>query len=86
MRFCFVPRGKSAWSSRLFRVLYGKCVPVVLNDDYEVPFLSLFENKATWFIRWPMREVGDDLAHFLMNFDTAFLEKMTQNAHEAKCW
>lgn len=40
-RFCFVPRGKSAWSSRLFRTMFGKCVPVILNDDYEMPFSSL---------------------------------------------
>ncbi len=44
-RFCFVPRGKSAWSSRLFRILFGKCVPVILNDDYELPFISLFGSK-----------------------------------------
>ncbi|CAE8644132.1 unnamed protein product, partial [Polarella glacialis] len=33
-RFCFVPRGKSAWSSRFFRVLFAGCVPVLLNDYY----------------------------------------------------
>ncbi|CAD7936752.1 unnamed protein product [Amoebophrya sp. A25] len=85
-RFCFVPRGKSAWSSRLFRVLYGKCVPVLLNDDYEVPFVSLFENKDNWFIRWPMREANRDLAHFLFNFDIEVLKQMVKNAIEPKCW
>jgi hypothetical protein len=47
-KFCFVPRGKSAWSSRLFRVLFAKCVPVILNDDYEIPFLGLMENQDNW--------------------------------------
>eukprot|EP00392_Amoebophrya_sp_AT5.2_P015445 g15651.t1 len=85
-RFCFVPRGKSAWSSRLFRVLYGQCIPVLLNDDYEVPFVSLFDNKDNWFLRWPMREVNKDLAHYLMNFDVEILKQMQRNAIEPKCW
>ncbi|CAD7949945.1 unnamed protein product [Amoebophrya sp. A120] len=85
-RFCFVPRGKSAWSSRLFRVLYGQCVPVILNDDYEVPFTSLFDNKDNWYVRWPMREVGKELAHFLMNFDLNLVAQMQKNAIEPKCW
>ena len=87
-RFCFIPRGKSAWSSRFFRVLYGKCIPVLLNDDYEVPFLSLLDKRGreTWFIRWPMREVNDDLLGFLRGFDDDFLAKMSQNAQQAKCW
>lgn len=85
-KFCFIPRGKSGWSSRLFRVLYAKCVPVLLNDDYEIPFLGLFENKDEWLIRWPMREVNDDLALLLRNFDNNVIENMIKKAEEAKCW
>merc|ERR1719245_2803195 len=85
-RFCFIPRGKSAWSSRLFRTLYAKCVPVLLNDDYEVPFMALLENKHNWLIRWQMRNVTDHLADTLRAMDFALLERMVRSANEAKCW
>merc|ERR1711907_862196 len=33
--FCFVPRGKSAWSSRFFQTFFAGCIPIILNDLYE---------------------------------------------------
>ncbi|CAK0870545.1 unnamed protein product [Prorocentrum cordatum] len=85
-RFCFVPRGKSAWSSRMFRVLFGGCVPVLLNDDYELPFQALLGSAEEWLIRWPMREVTDELADTLRRLDTKTLEQMVRHAREPRCW
>merc|ERR1712178_84304 len=94
-RFCFVPRGKSAWSSRLFRVLYAQCVPVVLNDDYEIPFADLFgegnmipdvPRTDNWIVRWPMRKVNAQLADVLRSIPLEVLDTMVQNAHYARCW
>jgi len=94
-RFCFVPRGKSAWSSRLFRVLYARCVPVVLNDDYEVPFADLFgegnmipdvPRVDNWIVRWPMRKVNAKLASILRGVPIDTLNQMVESAHFARCW
>jgi len=79
-RFCFVPRGKSAWSSRLFRVLFGGCVPVLLNDDYVMPFEGLLEHRDDWYVRWPMREVSEALAEHLRSVEASKIEEMIENA------
>jgi len=55
--FCFVPRGKSAWSSRFFQTFFAGCVPVLLNDRYEPPFGEIAD-VSSFTIKWPMAEVG----------------------------
>ena len=85
-RFCFVPRGVSGWTSRLFRALFAGCVPVVLSDDYEIPFLSLFKQEMDWFIRWPMRQVDEALVQYLKNFDINLWMRMRQNGMKVRCW
>jgi len=54
--FCFVPRGKSAWSSRFFQTFFAGCVPIVLNDLYEPPFGEIVDLPSA-IIKWPMKEV-----------------------------
>ena len=39
-RFCLVPRGRAAWSVRFFETLWAGCVPVLLSDHYEVPYIN----------------------------------------------
>eukprot|EP00397_Hematodinium_sp_SG-2012_P036413 GEMP01039312.1.p1 GENE.GEMP01039312.1~~GEMP01039312.1.p1 ORF type:complete len:279 (+),score=53.28 GEMP01039312.1:991-1827(+) len=69
--FCFIPRGISAWSSRLFRTMFADCIPVLLNDYYEVPF-SEFLDVHDWMIKWPMKDLDGQL--LLMN-----LQRMMRN-------
>merc|ERR1712187_80094 len=54
--FCFVPRGKSAWSSRFFQTFFAGCIPIVLNDRYEPPFGEIVDIPAA-VIKWSMKEV-----------------------------
>merc|ERR1712124_169376 len=54
--FCFVPRGKSAWSSRFFQMFFAGCIPVLLNDLYEPPFGELLKIPS-FVIKWPMAQV-----------------------------
>ena len=36
--FCLVPRGSSAWTIHLYESFFFGCVPVILSDDFEMPF------------------------------------------------
>eukprot|EP00928_Gymnodinium_smaydae_P014308 TRINITY_DN15218_c0_g1_i3.p1 TRINITY_DN15218_c0_g1~~TRINITY_DN15218_c0_g1_i3.p1 ORF type:complete len:517 (-),score=80.81 TRINITY_DN15218_c0_g1_i3:131-1681(-) len=84
-RFCFVPRGKSAWSSRFFRVLFSGCVPVLLNDYYDPPFDALL-NVPDFVLRWPMRQVGTQLLDALRAVPEEAMDRLLDKAREARCW
>eukprot|EP00746_Dinoflagellata_sp_MGD_P131008 gnl/MRDRNA2_/MRDRNA2_64838_c0_seq1.p1 gnl/MRDRNA2_/MRDRNA2_64838_c0~~gnl/MRDRNA2_/MRDRNA2_64838_c0_seq1.p1 ORF type:complete len:186 (+),score=17.13 gnl/MRDRNA2_/MRDRNA2_64838_c0_seq1:27-584(+) len=84
-KFCFIPRGKSAWSSRFFRVMFSDCIPVLLNDYYEVPFEALLD-VTRFTIKWPMRAVGDRFLNFLRELSSDVLDKMVTRLQEARCW
>lgn len=84
-RFCFVPRGKSAWSSRFFRVLFAGCVPVLLNDYYEPPFDALID-VPSFVIRWPMRAVDERLIDALRAVPLEALDHMLESARLNRCW
>ncbi|CAE7201850.1 unnamed protein product [Symbiodinium natans] len=84
-RFCFVPRGKSAWSSRFFRVLFSDCLPVLLNDFYEPPYGEIFDASG-FTVRWPMQQVGQELLDTLRAVPVQALETMLEKAHQHRCW
>lgn len=84
-RFCLVPRGKSAWSSRFFRALFAGCVPVLLNDEYEAPF-EAFLDVPRWLIKWPMRKVDDGLLNYLRALPTGTLDSMLHVVETDRCW
>lgn len=84
-RFCLVPRGKSAWSSRFFRVLFAGCVPVLLNDYYEPPF-EAFLDVTKWLIKWPMRRVDDGLLDYLRAVPMGTVESMLDHSRRDRCW
>ncbi|CAE8602081.1 unnamed protein product [Polarella glacialis] len=72
-RFCFVPKGKSAWSLRFYESLFANCVPVVLSDFWELPFES-FLDLPSFVIKWPMDKVGDRLMEYLEALSDEVLE------------
>merc|ERR1712118_638366 len=73
-RFCFVPKGKSAWSLRFYEALFANCVPVVLSDHWELPFGD-FLDVASFTIRWPMSRADSKMVEFLM-----------ERGRQARCW
>lgn len=85
--FCFVPRGKSAWSSRFFQTFFAGCVPVLLNDRYEAPFGQLLDVAAT-HIKWPMADVPGVVAHLRMLRDQGaeVVRAMLARGCELRCW
>ncbi|KAF4678306.1 hypothetical protein FOL47_000035 [Perkinsus chesapeaki] len=53
-KFCLVPRGKSAWSLRLYEALWAGCVPVILSDRWSLPFPQYLPEQH-YALRFPMR-------------------------------
>merc|ERR1712080_90699 len=84
-RFCLVPKGKSAWSLRLYEALFAGCVPVVLSDFWELPF-EAFLHVPGFVIKWPMGEVGDDLLAYLEGLPNQVLEGLVSTARRERCW
>lgn len=85
--FCFVPRGKSGWSSRYFQTYYAGCIPVILNDRYEPPF-GEFVDVAASAIKWPMADVPG-LVKFLRKLRDErpdIIQIYREAGKELRCW
>jgi len=85
--FCFVPRGKSAWSSRFFQTYFAGCVPVILNDRYEPPFGELVDVTSST-IKWPMAEVKELVAYLrgLRDERPQAVHELREAGRELRCW
>lgn len=84
-RFCFVPKGKSAWSLRFYEALFAGCVPVVLSDHWEFPFED-FLDVPSFVIKWPMAKVGDRLLELLQQIPDEVLDAYMQSGQRNRCW
>mmetsp|Transcript_106891 Transcript_106891/g.312504 ORF Transcript_106891/g.312504 Transcript_106891/m.312504 type:complete len:563 (-) Transcript_106891:57-1745(-) len=84
-RFCFVPKGKSAWSLRFYEALFANCVPVVLSDFWELPFQD-FLDLPSFVIKWPMESVGDELLDYLNKLPDSVLEAYMESSRRLRCW
>lgn len=84
-KFCFVPKGKSAWSLRFFEALFANCVPVVLSDYWELPFQD-FLNVPSFVIKWPMESVGDELLGYLASLPDEVVEAYMESSRRLRCW
>merc|ERR1711879_807221 len=62
--FCLVPMGTSSWTNHLYEAFFAGCIPVILSDDFEVPFADLIDWPSL-SVKWPMREIGTELYNYL---------------------
>eukprot|EP00438_Fugacium_kawagutii_P022000 Skav217028 [mRNA] locus=scaffold1803:338853:352289:- [translate_table: standard] len=84
-KFCFVPKGKSAWSLRFFEALFANCVPVVLSDFWELPSESIVD-LPSFVIKWPMDKVGDTLMDYLESISDSTLQEYMDSSKAWRCW
>eukprot|EP00927_Polykrikos_kofoidii_P072226 TRINITY_DN68369_c0_g1_i1.p1 TRINITY_DN68369_c0_g1~~TRINITY_DN68369_c0_g1_i1.p1 ORF type:complete len:615 (+),score=103.34 TRINITY_DN68369_c0_g1_i1:191-2035(+) len=84
-RFCFIPKGKSAWSLRFFEALFANCVPVVLSDNWELPF-EAFLDLPSFVIKWPMHDVGDKLLEALHGMPDDIVDRYMDAGRRLRCW
>jgi len=85
--FCFVPRGKSAWSSRFFQTFFAGCIPVLLNDRYEPPFGEVV-NLPSSVIKWPMTEVSELITYLrrLRKDHPDVIQRLREAGRKLRCW
>lgn len=84
-KFCFVPKGKSAWSLRFYEALFAGCVPVVLSDNWELPFED-FIDLPSFVIKWPMTSVDDRLLKHLRSQSDDVVTKYMLRGQQLRCW
>ncbi|CAD7934318.1 unnamed protein product [Amoebophrya sp. A25] len=83
-KFCFIPRGKSAWSLRFFESLFTNCVPVLLSDLWELPFED-FLDVSKFVIKWPAANT-DGLLQYLRSIPDTIVENYMAEARRVRCW
>merc|ERR1712217_247287 len=85
--FCFVPRGKSAWSSRFFQTFFAGCIPVLLNDNYEPPFGELVHMPSA-VIKWRLSQVKELVAYLrnLLKAEPDTIRALRDAGQELRCW
>jgi hypothetical protein len=85
--FCFVPRGKSAWSSRFFQTFFAGCIPIILNDRYEPPF-GEFLDVPKFALKWPMAEVGELVTYLrrLHQERPDVIQSLRAAGEAVRCW
>lgn len=84
-KFCFVPRGKSGWSLRLFEVMFAGCVPVMLSDRWELPFED-FLDVTRFVIKWPSTKIGIELLDYLRSLPDSVVQSYMDEIERVRCW
>lgn len=84
--FCIVPKGVGTWTHRLYEALLAGCIPVVLSDDFVLPFPELPWSEFS--VRWPMGEVDNVTfpGHLRRLYDSGKAFAMKKSVDKHSCW
>lgn len=83
--FCLIPMGTSSWTNHLYEAFYAGCIPVILSDDFQVPFDELIEWPSL-SIKWPMADVSMELYRHLEATPLAEIRSMKAAVDAHACW
>jgi len=83
--FCLAPRGITPWTIHLYVAMLAGCIPIILSDDYEVPFQSIID-WPSFSIKWPQNDAGRGLYKYLASLDPSRLAEMKRKVDENACW
>eukprot|EP00927_Polykrikos_kofoidii_P060795 TRINITY_DN55706_c0_g1_i1.p1 TRINITY_DN55706_c0_g1~~TRINITY_DN55706_c0_g1_i1.p1 ORF type:complete len:613 (+),score=54.83 TRINITY_DN55706_c0_g1_i1:201-2039(+) len=83
--FCLVPRGSSAWTIHLYESFFFGCIPVILSDNFEMPFQELVDWPSL-SLKWPEDRVGPELLAHLRSIPLTRVAEMKQRLDEASCY
>ena len=76
--------GTSSWTNHLYESFFAGCIPVILSDDFELPF----QGTVPWeelSIKWPMHEVANGLYEHLRSVPVEKLRAMKAKVDEYAC-
>lgn len=80
--FCLAPRGNAAWSPRLGEAIFAGCIPVIIADTYDPPFVHLL-NYSEFSVT--VKEADfNDLKRRLTAIDTGTLRRLHANVLRAR--
>eukprot|EP00397_Hematodinium_sp_SG-2012_P032667 GEMP01034803.1.p1 GENE.GEMP01034803.1~~GEMP01034803.1.p1 ORF type:complete len:280 (+),score=53.09 GEMP01034803.1:579-1418(+) len=82
--YCLVPRGTSSWTNHLYEAFFAGCIPVIISDDFEVPFQEFLDWKK-FSIKWPEADV-ENLYRYLRLVPFQLVEKMKEQVDLHACW
>eukprot|EP00929_Paragymnodinium_shiwhaense_P083676 TRINITY_DN44677_c0_g1_i1.p1 TRINITY_DN44677_c0_g1~~TRINITY_DN44677_c0_g1_i1.p1 ORF type:complete len:593 (-),score=119.64 TRINITY_DN44677_c0_g1_i1:28-1806(-) len=83
--FCLVPRGSSAWTIHLYESFFFGCIPVILSDDFEMPFQELVDWPSL-SLKWPEARVDMSLLEHLRAIPLEKVAEMKRRLEEAACF
>ncbi|KAF4675458.1 hypothetical protein FOL46_001396 [Perkinsus olseni] len=83
-RFCMAPAGTSPWTNHLYESFFAGCIPVILSDDFILPFTA-FLNWSQLSIRWPEERIAE-LYPFLKSIPDETVATFMHNVNAAACW
>merc|ERR1712187_671080 len=86
--FCLVPEGTSSWTNHLYTSFFAGCIPVILSDNFVLPFHGLIDWPSV-SIRWPQQEVGLEMYKYLKDLVHERSESVAAMKHRVdatSCW
>eukprot|EP00400_MALV-I_sp_L67-5_P000259 gene259-750_t len=82
--FCLIPIGTSSWTNHLYESFFAGCIPVILSDNYGVPFTDLID-WSQFSIKWPMHKVSIELYDYLRSRPISVIKQMKERVDNIAC-
>eukprot|EP00928_Gymnodinium_smaydae_P050425 TRINITY_DN3398_c0_g2_i1.p1 TRINITY_DN3398_c0_g2~~TRINITY_DN3398_c0_g2_i1.p1 ORF type:complete len:559 (-),score=89.84 TRINITY_DN3398_c0_g2_i1:12-1688(-) len=83
--YCLAPRGITPWTIHLYVAMLAGCIPVILSDDFELPFQDVLDWQS-FSIRWPESQAGRPLYDYLTSIPVDVAKKMKRQVDAQACW
>eukprot|EP00927_Polykrikos_kofoidii_P037262 TRINITY_DN31399_c0_g1_i1.p1 TRINITY_DN31399_c0_g1~~TRINITY_DN31399_c0_g1_i1.p1 ORF type:complete len:636 (-),score=111.11 TRINITY_DN31399_c0_g1_i1:119-1783(-) len=86
--FCLVPVGTSSWTNHLYTSFFAGCIPVILSDNFVLPFEDLIDWPSV-SIRWPEEHVNIGLYVYILDLvqnRRELVEEMKRQVDANACW
>jgi len=83
--FCPILAGLTAWTIHLYESFFFGCIPVILSDEFTMPFQDLVDWTSFSF-KLPQGSNFTELYRKLEAVPMKKVKEMRQNLHAAACW
>ena len=80
--FCMAPRGNAAWSPRLEESIANGCIPVIVADKYDPPFVHIL-NYSSFSVQIKQNNIGS-LQRVLGNLTRADRDALRANGQRVR--